>query len=100
MKNCNIVRDLIPIYLDGETLPETSAFVKEHLTSCEECRAYCNECKKIPHALEGKVTRGNYHYSDIIRKVRIRKVAEVAAAAAAVAAFCGAVVKLSSRNEE
>ena len=100
MKNCNIVRDLIPIYLDGETLPETSAFVQEHLKTCEECRAYCNECKRIPHALEGKVNRGNYHYSDIIRKVRLRKAAEAAVLAASIAVVCKVVVNLISNDEQ
>ncbi len=36
---CALVRDLLPGHLDGVTAPETNAFIDEHLTVCESCRA-------------------------------------------------------------
>ena len=40
MKNdltCNVVRDLLPSYVDGLTTEETNQAVEAHLTGCEQC---------------------------------------------------------------
>jgi len=36
--SCSIVRDLLPLYADGLTGPETNDAVKAHMEGCEECR--------------------------------------------------------------
>jgi len=36
--NCNIARDLMPLYADGLVSAETAAEMKDHLTECEACR--------------------------------------------------------------
>lgn len=36
---CSIVRDLLPLYAEGMLSEDSAAFVKEHLDTCEECRA-------------------------------------------------------------
>lgn len=36
--DCDIVLELLPLYLDGKTCEESNAFVKEHLGGCSECR--------------------------------------------------------------
>lgn len=35
---CDIIADLLPIYLDGATQEETNGFIEEHLASCEMCK--------------------------------------------------------------
>lgn len=38
MKNeCNIVRDLLPLYIENMASEETRAFVEAHLSNCPEC---------------------------------------------------------------
>lgn len=38
MKNeCNIVRDLLPLYIENMTSPESAQFVEAHLSKCPEC---------------------------------------------------------------
>lgn len=38
MKNdCNIIRDILPLYVENMVSDETSAFVKEHIEKCPEC---------------------------------------------------------------
>ncbi len=38
MKNeCSIVRDILPLYLEGMVNDDTANFVKEHLSGCSEC---------------------------------------------------------------
>lgn len=36
---CEIIRDLLPLYVDGVCCEETSAAVREHLETCSACRA-------------------------------------------------------------
>ena len=36
---CGIIRDLLPLYIDGLTSEETNKLIEEHLASCPECRA-------------------------------------------------------------
>ena len=40
-RNCVIVQDLLPAYVDRMTKPETTSFVDAHLTDCESCRKVC-----------------------------------------------------------
>lgn len=37
MNHCKIVEDLLPLYLDGLTSPETVEYIQEHLESCAAC---------------------------------------------------------------
>ena len=38
MKNeCNIVRDLLPLYIENMASPESAQFVEAHLSKCPEC---------------------------------------------------------------
>ena len=44
MRNeCNIIRDILPLYADKMVSADTASFVEEHLTGCAECRAEHNE---------------------------------------------------------
>lgn len=45
MKNCKIVQDLLPNYIEGLTDQETNQYVEEHLKECEECRKVCESLK-------------------------------------------------------
>lgn len=40
MKECNIVKDLIPIYMEDLISEESKEYVEKHLKECEECRLY------------------------------------------------------------
>ncbi len=43
MMKCEIIRDLMPLYLDDVCSVETKKVVKEHLAGCEECRKYMQQ---------------------------------------------------------
>ena len=50
MKNeCNIVRDILPLYLEDMVSEDTANFIKEHLKDCPECRA---ELKNLQEPVE------------------------------------------------
>ncbi len=39
MKDCGIVKDLLPLVVEHMASEESTAFVKEHIETCESCRA-------------------------------------------------------------
>lgn len=72
MSKCSVVRDLLPIYLDGETSAETSDMIKSHLEECDECRGYFRNYNRIPLSLQESGSHGKYHYSKVARRIRRR----------------------------
>lgn len=42
---CNVIKDLIPLYIDDCCSEESSALVKEHLESCAECKELYEDMK-------------------------------------------------------
>lgn len=45
MKDCGIVKDLLPLYAEDMASEESAAFVKTHLETCEDCRKAFEELK-------------------------------------------------------
>lgn len=43
MMKCEIIRDLIPLYLDDVCSEESKKLVEDHLSECKECRKYMKE---------------------------------------------------------
>lgn len=37
-QECDIIEDLLPLYLDYATKEETNQFIQKHLEECESCR--------------------------------------------------------------
>jgi len=37
--NCYLIRDLLPLYIEGDCSPETNRAVQEHLNRCKECKS-------------------------------------------------------------
>lgn len=56
MRNeCNIIRDILPLYADKMVSADTASFVEEHLTGCAECRAELEKLK-VTDAIESAVS--------------------------------------------
>ncbi len=45
-KTCELVRDLLPLYTEGDLSPESSEIVKEHLEECADCRSLYEQMEK------------------------------------------------------
>lgn len=43
---CSVVKDLLPLYVDGLTSENTSEFIENHLAECEECQKEYMVCKE------------------------------------------------------
>ena len=46
--NCNIIQDILPLYVDDVVSEDTKNIVEEHLTGCDEC-------KKIAESMQEKI---------------------------------------------
>lgn len=44
MNHCRLVEDLMPLYADELTSPETSEWIEKHLSECQQCRDMWNRC--------------------------------------------------------
>ena len=67
MKNripCEIIRDLLPSYIDELTSEQTNTIVKEHLISCKECR----ETAKRMGKAEEIITEEDEREIDFLKK--------------------------------
>ena len=38
MSKCDLIRDLLPLYVDGAASEESARAVEEHVAQCPECR--------------------------------------------------------------
>jgi hypothetical protein len=45
-RDCKIVQDLLPNYIEGLTNEETNLFIKEHLKECDECQKVLENMQK------------------------------------------------------
>ena len=46
---CEIIKDLLPSYIDGLTSAESNAEIEEHLETCQECREALDQMKADVH---------------------------------------------------
>ena len=70
--NCNVIRDLIPLYVDGCCCEESSLMVKEHLDNCEECKKIYESMKEPESEITvveapSKLKRVNGWYASILQ---------------------------------
>lgn len=96
---CDMVKDLVPLYLDGTISEKTGKFVKRHLKRCRSCSEYYHLCRHsddVPE-IRAKANSGKKDlifapddgYELIARRIEKRVLAEriafIAGAAAAIA---------------
>lgn len=85
--NCDIIKDLLPLYCDGVCSEETSRAVEEHLTTCPACRTLLDEMRREPvmpepiqtqAKQEAKVLQGVKRKFSLRRRLSVLAVALVA----------------------
>ncbi len=50
--DCNVIKDLLPLYIDKCCSEESSELVEEHLLHCDECKAVLEDMNTIPEVDE------------------------------------------------
>ena len=80
-KNCNIVRDLIPLYSDNTASDESRKFIEVHCRTCDKCNRILSlsktEIDKTAH-LDGEI---NSVWKSIEKQNKKKRIIKVAIAA-------------------
>lgn len=61
-KDCKIVQDLLPNYIENLTSEETNNYIKEHLEQCNECNNIFENMKKELEPGNGKIDKREINY--------------------------------------
>lgn len=73
-KDCNLVKDLLPNYIDRVTSNETNIFVEEHLRNCDQCRkSFENMSGEIKADNKSKDSKKINIFRKINNKIRLLK---------------------------
>lgn len=85
MRNeCNIVRDLLPLYAEHMASFDSADFIEEHLKGCEACRKEYEKTKESPSAQELSDAAPLLKLS---RKMKVKKIQTIALTALFVTAL-------------
>ena len=60
-RDCKIVQDLLPNYIEKLTNIETNQFVEEHLKQCKECKEIVSNMEKDLKTKEQKILEKTYY---------------------------------------
>lgn len=83
MRNeCNIVKDMLPLYLEEMASDDTVSFIQEHLASCEQCRT---EFEKMKNFEENRIFKDiDVPYDDVdvkpFKKIKLKIIKIIAIA--------------------
>ncbi len=79
-KDCDIVRDLLPLYVEDMGSEETNRFVEKHIGKCEECKQLFENMKSGTHS-SNTVSKENTADKNALvaikRKIRNRTIAAI-----------------------
>lgn len=72
--NCNVVRDLIPLYIDECCSEESKSVVEEHLKACDDCKKILEDMKRPSDTVDVSLvpktfSRINYWKASILQSV-------------------------------
>ena len=88
--NCDIIKDLLPLYVDGICSKETEQAVREHLKTCDACRTvYEDMCRAVIPAAPTAVPNEKGIYLRIRRQLGNFLICAIIAILVAAIAFCG-----------
>ena len=76
-KDCEVIRDLLPLYHDEVCSEKSRELVEEHLKECEDCRKALDEIKKeisVPNASRKDAGEAWKH---LVKNLWIRKVVSI-----------------------
>ncbi len=96
--NCEMARDLLPMYKDKCLSPSSEEALREHLEGCAACRRYLHEYKARQ---KDDILIPSGDFADISRRLRRhRTVTEIAVGAAVAVLAAYAVLKTIKKDPE
>ena len=74
-KDCNIIQDLLPNYIENLTREETNTFICEHLKECSECKKILDDMQdNLKSDDEKRVKREVKYFKKYNKKLKIFKI--------------------------
>ena len=67
--HCEIIRDLLPLYVDDVCSEKSKDMIEEHLRGCEECRNYYEALQEEHPVIAKDFTSSDFLEGEFIRKV-------------------------------
>jgi len=46
--SCSLIKDLMPLYIEGLTSTDTNEYIKKHLSECNECKSFLEDIQLEP----------------------------------------------------
>lgn len=72
--NCDVVKDLLPLYADGGCSAKTAKLIRKHLDMCKDCRAYLKSVKKQNvKSVNYEIPESHPDYKALSKKIRRRR---------------------------
>lgn len=93
---CNVVRDLLPLYVDDVVSEESRELVDEHMKACGECRDYCRALRESEKPIPREEFSGEL---EPLKKIKRRNILnKIALVVVAVAFVAGAGLFISTQG--
>ncbi len=94
--NCNIIKDLLPLYCDGICTEESRVLVDEHIKDCAECASELQKIREMPNVVQadGSVDEPIKKAGKRIKKLKKKSVIKAVAISCAVALLLGSLTVL------
>ena len=100
---CDVIRDLLPLYLDGVCSEESRRAVEAHLAECPDCRACLTELQEteniaISESSAGQELKKAASFRGVKKRLLRRQLLVAAAVVAALLLLAGGTVGLLKRS--
>jgi len=71
---CNVIKDLLPLYLENMLCDDSCILVEDHIRHCNECNSYLNEMKTFSEIPADRNSAPLKKIKSILRKKKIQTV--------------------------
>ena len=85
--DCNIIRDLLPLYEDNVASRETQELIRTHLADCLDCREELRKMRtpiSLPPAGDVEAVKRFLEHQEEVRRKQYRKIMRIVAITAAI----------------
>lgn len=89
IKNCEVIQDLLPLYIDNVCSDESRRVVAEHLESCDSCKKLYEDMRNpVKQDLSEPELDSRQAFKEMNRKWRIKKISIVCVSVLLTAIVC------------
>lgn len=71
-KNCDIVKDLLPLYVENLTSKSSNAYIEKHIQTCDECMGFLKNIEKELPTIEEPFEADDYEDQEIVKSIKKR----------------------------